>query len=35
MRDQHSSSHLSQLIARLDSRQAVIAIVGLGYRILK
>ena len=31
MRDQHSSSHLSRLIARLDSRHAVIAVVGLGY----
>ncbi|NHZ87680.1 nucleotide sugar dehydrogenase [Massilia sp. CCM 8733] len=31
MRDQHSSSHLAQLIARLDQRTAVIGIIGLGY----
>ncbi len=31
MRDQHSSSHLARLIARIDTRHAVIAIIGLGY----
>ena len=31
MRDLHSSSHLTRLIARLDARQAVIGIIGLGY----
>jgi UDP-N-acetyl-D-glucosamine dehydrogenase len=31
MRDQPSSSHLHRLLARLESRHAVIAIVGLGY----
>ncbi|NHZ96276.1 nucleotide sugar dehydrogenase [Massilia sp. CCM 8734] len=31
MRDQHSNSHLSQLIARFEQRTAVIGIIGLGY----
>ena len=31
MRDLQSSSHLTRLIARLDARQAVIGIIGLGY----
>ncbi|MFP5391329.1 MAG: nucleotide sugar dehydrogenase, partial [Gammaproteobacteria bacterium] len=31
MRDQQSSSHLTRLLARFDSRQAVIGIIGLGY----
>ena len=31
MRDQPTSSHLHRLLARLESRNAVIAIVGLGY----
>jgi len=35
MRDQPSSSHLSELIARFEARTAVVGIIGLGYRILK
>ncbi|NHZ39328.1 nucleotide sugar dehydrogenase [Massilia aquatica] len=31
MRDQHSSSHLTKLIDKLDNRTAVIGIIGLGY----
>ncbi len=31
MRDDQSSSHLSQLIARFDTRTAVVGIIGLGY----
>ncbi|NHZ64577.1 nucleotide sugar dehydrogenase [Massilia genomosp. 1] len=31
MSEQHSSGHLSQLIARFDQRTAVIGIIGLGY----
>ncbi len=31
MRDQQSSSHLARLIARLETRHAVIAVIGLGY----
>ena len=35
MRDIHSSSYLSQLIQRLETRNAVIGIIGLGYKMLK
>lgn len=35
MRDHHIPSHLQRLIARFESRNAVIAIIGLGYRMLK
>jgi UDP-N-acetyl-D-glucosamine dehydrogenase len=31
MRDLHSPSYLTQLIERLETRNAVIAIIGLGY----
>lgn len=31
MRDQPSSSHLTRLIARFESRQATVGIIGLGY----
>ena len=35
MRDFPSNSHLAQLIAKFDDASAVVAIVGLGYRMLK
>ena len=31
MRDQHSSSHLTRLIDKLENRTALIGIIGLGY----
>jgi UDP-N-acetyl-D-glucosamine dehydrogenase len=31
MRDEHASSYLTRLVARLESRSAVIGIIGLGY----
>jgi UDP-N-acetyl-D-glucosamine dehydrogenase len=31
MRDQHSSSYLTQLIAKFESRKAIVGIIGLGY----
>ena len=35
MRDENTSPHLEQLLAKLHDRSAVIGIVGLGYRMLK
>lgn len=35
MRDENQSVHLEQLLARLRERQAVIGIVGLGYRVFR
>ena len=33
MRDENTSPHLEQLLAKLQDRTAVIGIVGLGYRV--
>ena len=35
MRDLQSPSYLTQLIERLETRNAVIGIIGLGYKMLK
>jgi len=35
MRDETQSVHLEQLLARLRERNAIIGIVGLGYRVLR
>lgn len=35
MRDDNTSPHLEQLLAKLQDRTAVIGVVGLGYSVLK